>query len=106
VMRAARAAGEWAGSAPLIFGGDLNLRPEQDPEVFARLAGEFGLASPVTGPRAIDHILVRGMEVLAAPAQWPAERRELPLDGKALRLSDHAPVEGRFAREDPPVLAN
>ena len=28
------------------------------------------------------------------------------LDGKALRLSDHAPIEARFSREDPPVLAN
>ncbi len=106
VLKAARAASEWAGAAPLIFGGDLNLRPGQDPGVFAILAEEFGLASPVTGPKAIDHILVRGMEVLSAPAQWPPEKRELPLDGKALRLSDHAPVEARFGREDPPVLAN
>ena len=44
--------------------------------------------------------------VVAAPAQWPSERRELSLDGKALRLSDHAPVEARFAKDDPPVLAN
>jgi endonuclease/exonuclease/phosphatase family metal-dependent hydrolase len=106
VLRGAAAASEWAGAAPLIFGGDLNLRPAEDPEAFARLAEEFGLTSPVTGARAIDHVLVRGLEVLAAPTQWPAERRELPLDGKALRLSDHAPVEARFGREDPPVLAN
>ena len=106
VLRGAAAASEGAGAAPLIFGGDLNLRPAENPEAFARLAEDFGLASPVTGARAIDHVLVRGLEVLAAPAQWPAERRELPLDGKALRLSDHAPVEARFAREDPPVLAN
>jgi endonuclease/exonuclease/phosphatase family metal-dependent hydrolase len=106
VLRAARAATEWAGSAPLIFGGDLNLRPGEDPEIFTRLAEDFGLASPTTGPKKIDHVLVRGLEVVAAPAQWPAERRELPLDGKALRLSDHAPVEARFSKEDPPVLAN
>jgi endonuclease/exonuclease/phosphatase family metal-dependent hydrolase len=106
VVRGARAATEWAAGAPLIFGGDLNLRPAEDPKLFARLAEEFGLASPVTGPRAIDHVLVRGLEVVAAPVQWPPERRELPLDGKALRLSDHAPVEARFAKEDPPVLAN
>jgi endonuclease/exonuclease/phosphatase family metal-dependent hydrolase len=106
VIRAVKAASDWAGDAPLIFGGDLNLRPAEDPELFARLATEFGLASPITGPRAIDHVFVRGLEVVAAPAQWPPERRELSLDGKALRLSDHAPVEARFAREDPPVLAN
>jgi hypothetical protein len=51
-------------------------------------------------------VLVRGLEVVTAPAQWPPERRELSLDGKALRLSDHAPVEARFARDDPPALAN
>jgi endonuclease/exonuclease/phosphatase family metal-dependent hydrolase len=106
VLRAARAASVWAGDGPLIFGGDLNLRPGEDPEVFERLAREFGLASPTTGPKAIDHVLVRGLEVVTAPAQWPPEKRELPLDGKALRLSDHAPLEARFAREDPPVLAN
>ncbi|MBN9624018.1 MAG: endonuclease/exonuclease/phosphatase family protein [Actinobacteria bacterium] len=106
VMRAVRAASEWAGDAPLIFGGDLNLRPAEDPEPFARLAAEFGLDSPVTGPKAIDHVLVRGLDIVAAPAQWPAERRELRLHGKALRLSDHAPVEARFAKDDPPVLAN
>ena len=32
VLRAAEAASEWAGAAPLIFGGDLNLRPAEDPE--------------------------------------------------------------------------
>jgi endonuclease/exonuclease/phosphatase family metal-dependent hydrolase len=106
VLLAAEAASGWAGDAPLVFGGDLNLRPAEDPEVFERLASEFGLASPTTGPKKIDHVLVRGLEVVAAPAQWPPERRELRLDGKALRLSDHAPVEARFARQDPPVLAN
>lgn len=106
VLLAAEAASGWAGDAPLIFGGDLNLRPAEDPELFAKLATEFGLGSPTTGPKAIDHILVRGLDVVAAPAQWPPERRELSLDGKALRLSDHAPVEARFSRDDPPVLAN
>jgi endonuclease/exonuclease/phosphatase family metal-dependent hydrolase len=106
VFRAARAASEWAGGAPLVFGGDLNLRPAENPEVFERLANEFGFDSPATGPKKIDHVLVRGLEVVERPTQWPPERRELPLDGRALRLSDHAPVEARFAVDDPPVLAN
>jgi len=106
VLRAVKAATKWADGSPLIFGGDLNLRPAEDPELFARLAAEFGLDSPTTGPKAIDHVLVRGLDVLAAPTQWPPQRRELSLDGKALRLSDHAPLEARFGREDPPVLAN
>jgi endonuclease/exonuclease/phosphatase family metal-dependent hydrolase len=106
VLRAADAATEWARDEPLIFGGDLNLRPAENPELFAQLADEFGLDSPTTGPKAIDHVLVRGLDVVAAPAQWPPQRRELSLDGKALRLSDHAPVEAHFHRDDPPVLAN
>jgi endonuclease/exonuclease/phosphatase (EEP) superfamily protein YafD len=106
VLLAAEAASGWAGDAPLIFGGDLNLRPAEDPEVFERLAADFGLDSPTTGAKKIDHVLVRGLKVVAAPVQWAPERRELSLDGKALRLSDHAPIEARFAAQDPPVLTN
>ena len=103
VLKAARAAEEWSRGAPLIFGGDLNLRPGENPEVFEHLRNEFGLAAP-TGPRAIDHILVRGLEVRAKPVQWPPERRELPYEDRALRLSDHAPVEAHFELIEPPVL--
>lgn len=103
VLRAARAATEFAGSAPLLFGGDLNLRPAEQPTVFERLREDFGLAAP-TAPRAIDHLLSRGLEVLEPPTQWPPERRELPLDGRALRLSDHAPVQARFAVVEPSSL--
>jgi endonuclease/exonuclease/phosphatase family metal-dependent hydrolase len=103
VLLAARAAAEFAGAAPLIFGGDLNLRPAENPAVFERLREELGLAAP-TAPRAIDHLLTRGLEVLDPPTAWPPERRELPLDGRALRLSDHAPVQARFAAAEPPAL--
>jgi endonuclease/exonuclease/phosphatase family metal-dependent hydrolase len=95
VLRAAIAADEWAGEAPLIFGGDLNLRPQESPAVFAELRERFGLATP-TGPRAIDHLLVRGLDVVEPPHQWPPERREVSHGGLALRLSDHAPVEATF----------
>jgi endonuclease/exonuclease/phosphatase family metal-dependent hydrolase len=103
VLRAARAAAEFAGAAPLIFGGDLNLRPAEQPAAFERLREDFGLAAP-TAPRAIDHLLTRGLEVLEPPSAWPPERRELPLDGRALRLSDHAPVQARFAVAEPLAL--
>ena len=96
VLLAAHAATEFAGAGPLVFGGDLNLRPAEDPVVFEQLREDFGLAAP-TAPDAIDHLLVRGLEVLEPPSRWPAERRELPFEGRALRLSDHAPVEARFA---------
>jgi endonuclease/exonuclease/phosphatase family metal-dependent hydrolase len=103
VLLAARAATEFAAGAPLLFGGDLNLRPAEDPEVFERLREEFGLAAP-TAPKAIDHILARGLETIQPPSTWPPERRELDLGGLALRLSDHAPVEARFAVADPVEL--
>lgn len=105
VLRAARAATEWAGDSPLLFGGDLNLRPAEHPEVFARLEVDFGLSGR-TGPHAIDHLLARGVEVVQPASAWPPERRELPLDGRALRLSDHAPVEAKFAVSEPPALGN
>lgn len=104
VLRAAEAASGWAGESPLVFGGDLNLRPGEQPRVFERLRDEFGLAGPVTAPEAIDHVLCRGLEVVAPPAQWPPERRELPLEGRALRLSDHAPVQATFAADEPNLL--
>jgi endonuclease/exonuclease/phosphatase family metal-dependent hydrolase len=103
VLLAARAAGEFAGSSPLLFGGDLNLSPAENPEVFELLRQDFGLTAP-TAPQAIDHLLSRGLDVLDAPSAWPPERRELPLDGRALRLSDHAPVQARFAAAEPLLL--
>jgi endonuclease/exonuclease/phosphatase family metal-dependent hydrolase len=95
VLRAAEAAVEWAASAPLLFGGDLNLRPAEDAAAFERLRLELGLTG-ATEPNAIDHLLVRGLAVIEAPAPWPVERRELPYGKLRLRLSDHAPVEARF----------
>ena len=105
VIKAAHAARDWAAGAPLVFGGDLNLRPGKQPRVFERLRDEFGLA-PTTAPDAIDHILCRGLEVIDPPTQWPPEQRELPLDGRALRLSDHAPVQARFRAVEPDALRN
>ena len=96
MLGAARTASEWAGDAPLLFGGDLNLRPGTDAAVFEELRTRHGLLCP-TAPDAIDHLLCRGLKVLDHPTRWPSERRELREDGLLLRLSDHAPVEARFA---------
>jgi endonuclease/exonuclease/phosphatase family metal-dependent hydrolase len=95
VLVAAREAAAFAGEEPLVFGGDLNLRPRRTPEAFERLAEDFGLLAP-TGPDAIDHVLARGLNVVSPPTPWPPERREVPDDGLALRLSDHAPVAAVF----------
>lgn len=98
VLGAAAAATAWAGEAPLLFGGDLNLRPRESAAVFAELHERFGLAGE-TGPGAIDHLLARGLETVEPARQWPPERRELAQGDLALRLSDHAPVEATFRLE-------
>ena len=88
----------FAGHVPLLFGGDLNLRPAHSPALFRELEERFGLASP-TAPGAIDHLLVRGLAVVAAPRALAAGRREVldPATGLAVRLSDHAPVAAAFS---------
>jgi endonuclease/exonuclease/phosphatase family metal-dependent hydrolase len=96
VVRAAEHALAWTGREPLVFGGDLNLRPARNPEPFEILRDRMGLAAP-TAPDAIDHLLVRGLEVLERPHRMAPERRELAEpDGLRIRLSDHAPVTGTF----------
>jgi len=92
VLKAAQTSRGWSGDSPLLFGGDLNLRPGEDPGIFDVLRERFGLAGP-TGPDAIDHLLVRGLTVVEPAAPWPPERRELHHGDLALRLSDHAPVQ-------------
>jgi endonuclease/exonuclease/phosphatase family metal-dependent hydrolase len=96
VLRGAEAASRWAGETPLLFGGDLNLRPGHDPAAFAQLRERFGLAG-TTAPDAIDHLLSRGLEITAPAKPWPDECRELRREGLTLRLSDHAPVQAGFA---------
>jgi endonuclease/exonuclease/phosphatase family metal-dependent hydrolase len=102
VLVAAELASRFAGEAPLLFGGDLNLRPREAPVVFEALAERFGLRAP-TGPETIDHLLVRGLDVVSPPLQWPPERREVECEGLAIRLSDHAPVEAAFTRPAQPL---
>jgi endonuclease/exonuclease/phosphatase (EEP) superfamily protein YafD len=80
LLEAAALAVDWAGAAPLIFGGDLNLRVTRQPEVFAELERRHGLTPP-TAPGAIDHLLSRGLELV-----------EPPRGGPLLALSDHAYV--------------
>jgi endonuclease/exonuclease/phosphatase family metal-dependent hydrolase len=96
VMKAARLAVTKAGDRPLILGGDFNARPKSS-EVFAQLESEFGLAG-ITAPGSIDHVLVRGAEIIEPSEVWPPERRDVPDPESKLmiRLSDHAPVVTRI----------
>ena len=96
LLRAAERAVAYAGSEPLLLGGDLNLRPAQHAGAFTEVERRFGLAPPTPG-RAIDHLLVRGLDVVEPPRALADEAREVPgPDGLRLRLSDHAPVAARF----------
>ena len=97
VCESARLAVEWAGDAPLVYGGDLNLRPKHAPAVFAELRERRGLAGE-TPPAAIDHLLARGARPLGPPLARPAELRRRR-DGRLLRLSDHAYVTAAFEVE-------
>jgi endonuclease/exonuclease/phosphatase family metal-dependent hydrolase len=96
VLAAAALAVSWAGALPLVFGGDLNLRVTRQPEVFAALESRFGLAPP-TARDAIDHLLVRGLDVIDAPRRAPLEARQAEgPGGRAITLSDHAYVTARL----------
>jgi endonuclease/exonuclease/phosphatase family metal-dependent hydrolase len=96
VLAAGASAIEWSEDDPLVFGGDMNLRPAHDPFPFLALRERFGLGEP-TGPNAIDHLLTRGLTTVEPPRRLPAEERELPQpDGRRLRASDHAPVVARW----------
>jgi endonuclease/exonuclease/phosphatase family metal-dependent hydrolase len=98
VLAAAQAAVAWSADAPLVFGGDLNLRPGAEPEPFALLHERFGLREP-TAPDAIDHVLARGLEVAEQPRRLAPERRELTEPGgRRLRLSDHRLIAAKFVK--------
>jgi endonuclease/exonuclease/phosphatase family metal-dependent hydrolase len=94
VIRAAERSIEWAGEAPLLLGGDLNLRP-RDSRVFDELAERPGLRG-ATAPDVIDHLLARRLEPVEPPRAWAPQEREVGEDGLSIRLSDHAPVEAAF----------
>jgi endonuclease/exonuclease/phosphatase family metal-dependent hydrolase len=95
VRLAADAALEFAGVDPLIFGGDFNLRPDTS-ALFGELDQQQDLRAP-TARDAIDHLLVRGLEVVEAPTRQPPEAREVREEGRAIRLSDHPIVEATFS---------
>ncbi|HEV2979954.1 MAG TPA: endonuclease/exonuclease/phosphatase family protein [Solirubrobacteraceae bacterium] len=80
-------ASRWSGSAPLVVGGDLNLRA---PELIAG-----GLVHAAA--RDVDHVFARGL--LAA---GPALRldRAVPLAGGCVELSDHIPLAVTLQRAD------
>jgi endonuclease/exonuclease/phosphatase family metal-dependent hydrolase len=99
VRSAAESALAFAGDAPLVFGGDFNLRPAET-GLFDQLAANHGLAGP-TSMTSIDHLLARGLEAIEPVREWPASAREVREEDLAIRLSDHAPVEAVFELDPP-----
>ncbi|MEA2396934.1 MAG: hypothetical protein QOK25_490 [Thermoleophilaceae bacterium] len=99
VVAAAERAVEWSAAAPMVFGGDLNLRPEREPRAYAELQSRLGLSAPVDA-RAIDHLLARGLVPVDGPRALAPEVREVgDGEGRAIRLSDHPLVAGTFEVE-------
>jgi len=92
LVAAAERATDFAGPAPLVLGGDFNVRP-RDSGVFERLQEEFGLG-PSTAPDRLSHLLGRGFELIDPPTALPPEARDVRDTGTGLkiRLSDHNPV--------------
>ena len=86
VVKAAEHATAFAGGDPLVFGGDLNLRPRQHQAAFDELRERFGLAAP-TAPRAIDHLLCAGLDTVEAAARAARLRARV---GGAERPADQA----------------
>ncbi len=97
LLDAAARATRFAGSAPLIFAGDFNVRPRAS-AVFDQLEERYGLA-PRTAPDRLSHLLARNLKVIDHPAALSPERRDVadPETGRLIRLSDHNPVVGRFS---------
>jgi endonuclease/exonuclease/phosphatase family metal-dependent hydrolase len=100
LLLAARTAIAWAADAPLVLGGDFNVRPSRAPALFDRLERELGFSPPFITD-GIDHLLVRGLDVVEPPRLWPDADREVEIETergpRRLRLSDHTPVEALFA---------
>ena len=71
---------------PAIVAGDLNVVLERSVTLREVTSGESAFSQP--GPW-IDHVLVRGLEIVSGPTTLPVEWREH--DG--VPISDHAPVE-------------
>lgn len=70
---------QFAGGAPLILGGDLNLREPAAP----------GTAIAHVAAHNVDHVFARGF---AAAGQAQVLERSVSLGDRQIELSDHAPL--------------
>ncbi|HEV7584215.1 MAG TPA: endonuclease/exonuclease/phosphatase family protein [Solirubrobacteraceae bacterium] len=70
---------EWAGGAPLIVGGDLNLRGPAAPQEDIVQIASLG----------VDHLFARGLEPVGAAQLLD---RHVTVAGRRVELSDHTPL--------------
>jgi endonuclease/exonuclease/phosphatase family metal-dependent hydrolase len=69
----------WGPEAPIVLGGDLNLRSPEAPCAFVQQVAQ----------RDVDHLLTRGLELFAEPT---LPDRQVALEGRTFELSDHPPL--------------
>jgi endonuclease/exonuclease/phosphatase family metal-dependent hydrolase len=74
----------------VILGGDFNVTFLSSPRLRLLSTEEWGFSEAGPG---VDHVLVRGFQLLEPETKWVPERRQH--DGAL--LSDHAPVDVRIA---------
>ncbi len=97
VARAAEIAGEWAGAGPLLLGGDLNVRPEEDPGLYRDLERRHGLRTRARRPRSTRCWPAVPRRATPPAILPPASREVRDRSGLLLRLSDHPVVAGSFS---------
>jgi endonuclease/exonuclease/phosphatase family metal-dependent hydrolase len=73
---------------PVVLGGDFNVTIVSSPTLRALSTSEWGFSAAGPG---VDHVLIRGLDLLEGERAWPPDRRRA--NGRL--LSDHAPVEVR-----------
>ncbi len=85
---------QFARGAPMVFGGDLNVRAGS--LALRRLNARGWAEQPVA--QGVDHLYVRGLTLDGPVERWAPKRRDLQQEGgRPLRLSDHSPVEARVS---------
>jgi endonuclease/exonuclease/phosphatase family metal-dependent hydrolase len=71
---------------PVAVGGDFNVTFERSRTLLDLTGEDWGFSKAGSG---IDHVLVRGLQIISGPTRWPPERRK----AHGGLLSDHAPVD-------------
>jgi endonuclease/exonuclease/phosphatase family metal-dependent hydrolase len=71
---------------PVVLAGDFNVTVVTSPTLRALSGPEWGFSAAGPG---VDHVLVRGLDVVRAESRWPDDFRR----HQGVLLSDHAPVE-------------